>query len=151
MAAGVCLAGDAGGGALEALALGSLTLAIWQDGDGDGALRLARQAQAIAEGHAGVLRRGLGEIVAGVLTRPGTWPPPSGPARPHWSLAVRWAIRANLCGVLRDLTILDLRIARIDARPRRATTSAGPRGSGTKPAAAGGADLTRLALSAGLV
>ena len=41
----VRVAGEAGGGAIEAMALGSLSLAIAQDGDVDGALRLARRAQ----------------------------------------------------------------------------------------------------------
>jgi len=111
----VCLAGDAGGGALEALALGSLTLAIWQNGDGEGALRLARQAQAIAEGHAGVLRRGLGEIVAGVLIEAGDLAAAERACATTLASCREVGDQVNLCGVLRDLTILDLRTGRTDA------------------------------------
>ena len=53
------LARETGIGGLEAMALASLSLAVWHDGDRDGALRLARQALAIAEEFAGSLQRGL--------------------------------------------------------------------------------------------
>jgi predicted ATPase/DNA-binding CsgD family transcriptional regulator len=66
----LCFAERAGSG-VEAMALASLSLAVCQEGDGEGALRLARQAQRIADGYAGVLQRGLGEIVAGVLIEAG--------------------------------------------------------------------------------
>jgi predicted ATPase/DNA-binding CsgD family transcriptional regulator len=111
----VCLAREAGDGAIEAMALGSLTMAIWQDGDGDGALRLARQAQGIAEGHAGVLRRGLGEIVAGVLIDAGDLAAAERACTTTLAACREVGDQVNICGVLRDLTILDLRTGRTDA------------------------------------
>ena len=65
------LARQIGIGGLEATALASLSLSVWSDGDRDGALRLARQALAIAEEFAGSLQRGLSQIVTGVLTEAG--------------------------------------------------------------------------------
>ncbi|MGC2008332.1 response regulator transcription factor, partial [Trebonia sp.] len=111
----VCLAREAGAGAIEAMALGSLSMAIWQDGDGDGALRLARQAHGIAEGHAGVLRRGLGEIVAGVLIDAGDLAAAERACTTTLAACREVGDQVNLCGVLRDLTILDLRTGRTDA------------------------------------
>ena len=97
------------------MALGSLSMAIWQDGDGDGALRLARQAHGIAEGHAGVLRRGLGEIVAGVLIDAGDLAAAERACTTTLAACREVGNQVNLCGVLRDLTILDLRTGRTDA------------------------------------
>jgi len=111
----VCLAREAGSGAIEAMALGSLTLAIRQGGDGDSALRLARQAQRIAEGHAGVLRRGLGEIVAGVLIEAGDLAAAERACTTALASCREVGDQINLCGVLRDLTILDLRTGRTGA------------------------------------
>ena len=111
----VCLAREAGGGAREAMALGGLTLAISQDGDGDGALRLARQAQRIAEGHAGVLRRGLGMIVAGILIEAGDLDAAERACATTLASCREMGDQVNLCGVLRHLTILDLRTGRTDA------------------------------------
>jgi predicted ATPase/DNA-binding CsgD family transcriptional regulator len=111
----VSLAHEAGGGPLEAMALGSLTLAIWQDGDGDGALRLARQAQRLAKGHAGVLRRGLGMIVAGVLSEAGDLAAAEQACATTLTSCREVGDQINLCGVLRHQTIMDLRTGRTDA------------------------------------
>jgi predicted ATPase/DNA-binding CsgD family transcriptional regulator len=111
----VCLAQEAGGGAIEALALGSLTQAIRQNGDRDSALRLARQAQLIAEGHAGVLFRGLGEIVAGVLIEAGELAAAERACTTALASCRQVGDQINLCGVLGDLTILDLRTGRTGA------------------------------------
>jgi hypothetical protein len=65
------LARQTGSGGLEAMGLGCLSVAIWKDGDRDGALRLARQAQQIADEYSGGLDRGLSQIVTGVLIEAG--------------------------------------------------------------------------------
>ncbi|HTU05463.1 MAG TPA: LuxR C-terminal-related transcriptional regulator [Trebonia sp.] len=111
----VCLAREAGGGAIEAMALGSLSMAISQDGDGDGALRLARQAQRIAEGHAGVLRRGLGYIVTGILIEAGDLAAAERACTATLASCREVGDQINLCGMLTHATILDLRTGRTDA------------------------------------
>jgi len=111
----VRLAHEAGGGAIEAMALGSLTLAIWQDGDRDEALRLAREAQRLAEGHAGVLRRGLGMIVAGVLSEAGDLAAAERACATTLASCLEVGDQINLCSVLRHQTILDLRTGRTGA------------------------------------
>jgi len=111
----VCLAREAGGGAIEAMALGSLSMAISQDGDGDGALRLVRQAQRIAEGHAGVLRRGLGYIVAGVLIEAGDLAAAERACTATLASCREVGDQINLCGMLTHATTLDLRTGRTDA------------------------------------
>jgi len=65
------LARQTGSGGLEAMALAFFSLTTWHQGDRDGALRLARQAQQIGDDYAGSLQRGLGQIVIGVLTEAG--------------------------------------------------------------------------------
>jgi DNA-binding CsgD family transcriptional regulator/tetratricopeptide (TPR) repeat protein len=111
------LARQVGVGGLEATALASLSLAVWYDGDRDGALRLARRALAIAEEFAGALQRGLSQIVTGVLTEAGDL------AAAELSCAAALAScrdvgdLTNLCGVLWHQTILDLRTGRIDDAP----------------------------------
>jgi predicted ATPase/DNA-binding CsgD family transcriptional regulator len=65
------LACRTGLGGLEAMALACLSVATWKDGDRDGALRLARQAQQIADEYSGGLDRGLSQIVTGVLIEAG--------------------------------------------------------------------------------
>ena len=104
-------------GGLEATALASLSLAVWYDGDRDGALRLARQALAIAEEFSGALQRGLSQIVTMVLTEAGDLA-----AAEQACAAALVSCRdvgdlTNLCGVLWHRTILDLRSDRIDDAP----------------------------------
>jgi predicted ATPase/DNA-binding CsgD family transcriptional regulator len=101
-------------GGLEATALASLSLAVWYDGDLDGALRLARQAQQIADEYAGGLERGLSQIVTGVLTEADDLT-----AAEQICTAALASCRdvgdlTNLCGVLWHLTIIDLRTGRTD-------------------------------------
>jgi predicted ATPase/DNA-binding CsgD family transcriptional regulator len=110
----VRVAREAGGGPREAMALASLTLAISQDGDGDGALRLARQAQEIAEGYAAVLQRGLGVIVAGVLIEAGDLAAAQRACATALASCREVGDLINLCGVLTHVTILDLRTGRTD-------------------------------------
>ena len=54
------LARQIGIGGLEATALSCLSLAVWHDGDREGALRLARQALQISEEFAGALEEAFG-------------------------------------------------------------------------------------------
>jgi non-specific serine/threonine protein kinase len=111
----VRVAGEAGGGAIEAMAVGSLSLAIAQDGDLDGALRLARRARRIAEGHAGVLRRGLGWVIAWVLTEAGDLAAAERACMATLASCQEVGDQVNLCGVLGHMTILDLRAGRTGA------------------------------------
>jgi predicted ATPase/DNA-binding CsgD family transcriptional regulator len=111
------LARQTGIGGLEATALACLSLAVWHDGDRDGALRLARQALQIAEEFAGSLERGLSQIVTGILTEAGDLA-----AAEQACAAALVSCRdvgdlTNLCGVLWHRTILDLRTGRIDDAP----------------------------------
>ena len=110
------LAREVGIGGLEATALASLSLAVWYDGDRDGALRLARQALAIEE-FAGALQRGLGQIVAGVLTEAGDLAAAERACAAALASCRDVGDLANLCGALWHRTILDLRTDRIDDAP----------------------------------
>jgi predicted ATPase/DNA-binding CsgD family transcriptional regulator len=108
------LAHRSGYGGLEAMALACLSMVIWKDGDWDGALRLARQAQQIADEYAGGLDRGLSHIVTGVLIEAGDLA-----AAERVCTAVLVSCRdvgdqTNLCGVLWHMTVLDLRTGRTD-------------------------------------
>jgi len=111
----VCLAREAGGGAIEAMALSGLSLALSQQGDGDGALRLARQAQRIAEEQGGVLRRGLGEILTRVLLEAGDLAAAERVCATTLASCREVGDQVNLCGALRHMTILDLRTGRTGA------------------------------------
>jgi predicted ATPase/DNA-binding CsgD family transcriptional regulator len=111
------LAREVGIGGLEAVALASLSLAVWYDGDRDGALRLARQALAIAEEFAGSLQRGLSQIVTGVLTEAGDLAAAEQACAAALASCRDMGDLANLCGVLWHQTILDLRTGRIDDAP----------------------------------
>ena len=111
------LAREVGIGGLEAMALASLSLAVWYDGDRDGALRLARQALAIAEEFAGSLQRGLSQIVTGVLTEAGDLAAAEQACAAALASCRDVGDLANLCGALWHRTILDLRTGRIDDAP----------------------------------
>jgi non-specific serine/threonine protein kinase len=111
------LAREIGIGGLEAMALASLSLAVWYDGDRDGALRLARQALAIAEEFAGSLQRGLSQIVTGVLAEAGDLAAAEQACAAAVASCRDVGDLANLCGALWHRTILDLRTGRIDDAP----------------------------------
>ena len=111
----VRVAGEAGGGAIEAMAVGSLSLAIAKDGDLDGALRLAHRARRIADGHAGILRRGLGWVIAWVLTEAGDLAAAERACTATLASCQEVGDQVNLCGVLGHMTILDLRAGRTGA------------------------------------
>jgi predicted ATPase/DNA-binding CsgD family transcriptional regulator len=111
------LARQIGIGGLEAMALASLSLAVWYDGDRDGALRLARQALAIAEEFAGSLQRGLSQIVTGVLTEADDLAAAEQACAAALASCRDVGDLANLCGALWHRTILDLRTGRIDDAP----------------------------------
>ena len=111
------LARETGIGGLEATALASLSHAVWHDGDRDGALRLARQALAIAAEFAGSLQRGLSQIVAGILTEAGDLAAAEQACAAALASSRDVGDLTNLCGVLWHRTILDLRTERIDDAP----------------------------------
>ena len=109
------LARQIGSGGLEAMALACLSLATWRDGDPDGALRLTRQAQQIADEYSGGLDRGLSQIVAGVLIEAGDL----AAAEPICAAALASCRdvgdQTGLCGGLRLMAVLDLRTGRTGA------------------------------------
>jgi predicted ATPase/DNA-binding CsgD family transcriptional regulator len=106
------LARQSGLGGLEAMALGGLSVAIWRDGDRDGALRLARQAQQIADEYSGGLDRGLSQIVAGVLIEAGDLAAAERACTAALASCQEVGDQTNLCGVLWYMTKLDLRTGR---------------------------------------
>ena len=106
------LARQTGLGGLEAMGLGCLSVAIWKDGDLDGALRLARQAQQIAEEYSGGLDRGLSQIVTGVLIEAGDLAAAERVCTAALASCREVGDQTNLCGALWYLTILDLRTGR---------------------------------------
>jgi predicted ATPase/DNA-binding CsgD family transcriptional regulator len=111
------LARQIGIGGLEATALTCLSLAVWHDGDREGALRLARQALQISEEFAGALERGLGQIVTGILTEAGDLDAAEQACAAALTSCRDVGDLTNLCGVLWHRTILDLRTRRIDDAP----------------------------------
>jgi non-specific serine/threonine protein kinase len=111
------LAREIGIGGLEATALACLSLAVWYDGDRDGALRLARRALAIADEFAGALQRGLSQIVTGVLTEAGDLAAAEQACAAALASCRDVGDLANLCGALWHRTILDLRTGRTDDAP----------------------------------
>jgi non-specific serine/threonine protein kinase len=111
----VDVARETGGDGIEAMALGSLSLAISQDGDKDGAVRLARRAQRLAEGQAGVLWRGLGEVITWVLIEAGDLAAAERACTATLASCREVGDQVNLCGVLGHTTILDLRAGRTGA------------------------------------
>jgi len=108
------LARQTGSGGLEAMALAFFSLTTWHQGDRDGALRLARQAQQIADDYSGPLQRGLGQIVTGVLTEAGDLAAAEQACAAALAPCREVGDLGNLCGVLWHLTILDLRAGRTD-------------------------------------
>ncbi len=106
------LARQTGVRGVEALALACLSVAIWYDGDPEGALQLARQAQHIDDEYAGALRRGLSHIVAGVLIEGGDLATAEQACAAALASCRDVGDQGNLCGVLWHLAILDLRAGR---------------------------------------
>jgi len=111
---GLDLARQTGSGGLEAMALALLSLATRYQGDRDGALRLARQAQQIADDYSGALQRALGQIVAEVLTEAGDLAAAEQACTAALAPCREVGDQANLCTVLWHLAILDLQTGRTD-------------------------------------
>jgi len=109
---GLDLAREVSSGSLEAMALSSLSVAIWHDGDRDDALRLAHQAQQIADEYAGALQRGLGQIVAAVLIEADDLAAAEQVCKATLDSCREVGDQTNLCGALWGRTILDLRADR---------------------------------------
>jgi DNA-binding CsgD family transcriptional regulator/tetratricopeptide (TPR) repeat protein len=109
------LARQAGYGGLEAMALACLSLGTWRDGDPDGALRLAREAQQIADDYSGGLDRGLTQIVASVLIEAGDLDTAERMCMAAMASCRDVGDQTGLCGVLWHLTVLDLRTGRTGA------------------------------------
>jgi predicted ATPase/DNA-binding CsgD family transcriptional regulator len=108
------LARRSGYGGLEAMALACLSMVIWKDGDWDGALGLARQAQEIADEYAGGLDRGLSQIVTGVLTEADDLAAAERVCTRVLASCRDVGDQTNLCGALWHMTVLDLRTGRTD-------------------------------------
>jgi predicted ATPase/DNA-binding CsgD family transcriptional regulator len=109
---GLDLAHEVNSGGLEAMALASLSLAIWRDGDRDGALRLAHRAQQIADEYAGSLQRGLSQIVAAVLLEADDLAAAEQACQAALDSSREVGDQTNLCGALWHRAILDLRTGR---------------------------------------
>jgi predicted ATPase/DNA-binding CsgD family transcriptional regulator len=109
---GLDLAREVSQGGLEAMALASLSVAIWRDGDRASALALARQAQQIGDEVSGGLQRGLGQIVTGVLIEAGDLAAAEQVCAAAVASCRDVGDQTNLCGALWHLTILDLRAGR---------------------------------------
>jgi DNA-binding CsgD family transcriptional regulator len=109
---GLDVAVQLGSGGLEAMALATFSLAIWNSGDSDGALALARRAQQIADDYSGTLHRGLGQIVTGVLIEAGDLAAAEQACTAALTSCREMGDQANLCGALWYMSILDLRTGR---------------------------------------
>jgi predicted ATPase/DNA-binding CsgD family transcriptional regulator len=108
------LARQTGLGGLEAMGLGCLSVAVWKDGDREGALRLARQAQQIADEYSGGLDRGLSQIVTGVLIEAGDLAAAERICTAALASCREVGDQGNLCAALWCMTNLDLRGGRTD-------------------------------------
>jgi predicted ATPase/DNA-binding CsgD family transcriptional regulator len=106
------LAREVSAAGLEAMAMASLSLAIWRDGDAASALALARQAQRIADEYPGGLQRGLGQIVTAVLIEGDDLAAAEQSCMAALASCREVGDQANLCGALWFLAILDLRTGR---------------------------------------
>jgi predicted ATPase/DNA-binding CsgD family transcriptional regulator len=106
------LARETGMPGLEALALGCLSVAAWNAGDRDGALQLARQAQQLPGDIAGVLQRGVSQLITMVLAEVGDM----AAAEQACAAGLAWCRDTGdltaLAGQLRNRVILDLRAHR---------------------------------------
>ncbi len=109
---GLDLAREVSPGGLEAMALASLSVAIWREGDMASALALARQAQQIGDEYSGGVQRGLGQIVTGVLIEAGDLAAAEQACQATLNSCREVGDQTNLCGALWHLTILDLRTGR---------------------------------------
>ncbi len=108
------LARQTGLGGLEAMALACLSVATWKDGDRDGALRLARRAQQIADEYSGGLDRGLSQIVTGVLIEAGDLAAAELVCTAALASCREVGDQGNLCAALWYMTNLELRTGRTD-------------------------------------
>jgi predicted ATPase/DNA-binding CsgD family transcriptional regulator len=106
------LARQTGLPAMEALALACLSVAAWHGGDRDGAFRLARQAQQLPGDFAGVLQRGVSQLITMVLAESGD----TAAAEEACTAGLAWCRETGdltiLAGQLGNKVILDLRAHR---------------------------------------
>jgi predicted ATPase/DNA-binding CsgD family transcriptional regulator len=109
----LALARETGLPGLEALALACLSVATWHDGDRDGALRLARQAQQLPGDVPGALQRGVSQLITMVLAEAGDM----AAAEQACAAGLAWCRETGdltaLAGHLRNRVILDLRARRV--------------------------------------
>ena len=107
------LARETGLPGLEALALACLSVAAWHGGDRDGAFRLARQAQQQPGDVAGVLQRGVSQLITMVLAEAGDL----AAAEEACAAGLTWCRETGdlttLAGQLGNMVILDLRAHRV--------------------------------------
>ncbi|MGH3295540.1 MAG: LuxR C-terminal-related transcriptional regulator [Trebonia sp.] len=107
------LARDTGMPGLEALALACLSVAAWHGGDRDRAFRLARQAQQLPGDVAGVLQRGVSQLITMVLAEAGD----VAAAEEACAAGLAWCREAGdltaLAGQLGNRVALDLRAHRV--------------------------------------
>ena len=108
------LARQSGLRGLEAMGLACLSIIARYNADRDTALALAREALDITDEFAGSLQRGLSNIITGVLTDAGDLPAAERAAAAALASCRDVGDMANLSGLLRHMTILDLRAGRLD-------------------------------------
>jgi predicted ATPase/DNA-binding CsgD family transcriptional regulator len=108
------LARESGLRGLEAMALACLSIIARFNADHDTALGLAHEALDITDEFAGGLQRALSLIVTGVLTDAGDLPAAEKACTAALASCREVGDMANLSGLLRHMTILDLRAGRFD-------------------------------------
>jgi DNA-binding CsgD family transcriptional regulator len=108
------LARESGLRGLEAMAMACLSIIARYNGDRDAALKLAREALEITDEFAGGLQRALSHVVAGVLIDAGDLSAADQACTAALASCRQVGDMANLGGVLWHMTILDLRVGRLD-------------------------------------
>jgi predicted ATPase/DNA-binding CsgD family transcriptional regulator len=108
------LARESGVRGLEAMGLACLSIIARYNGDRDTALAFAREALGITDEFAGSLQRALSHLVAGVLADAGDLAAADQACTASLASCREVGDLANLCGVLWQMTVLDLRAGRFD-------------------------------------
>ncbi|MGH3193763.1 MAG: LuxR C-terminal-related transcriptional regulator, partial [Streptosporangiaceae bacterium] len=106
------LAEELGAGGLQAVALACMSVAAWHVGDGDGAIRLARQAQQITDEYAGAMDRVLSQLLAMVLIEAGDLAAAERICADGLAACRAVGDLGNLSAHLRNMAVLDVRTGR---------------------------------------
>ncbi|HEV2239775.1 MAG TPA: LuxR C-terminal-related transcriptional regulator, partial [Streptosporangiaceae bacterium] len=109
----LALARETGLPGVEAVALASLSAAVWSEGDRDGALRLVHQAQQTPGEIPGALDRSLGVLVTMLLTEAGDLTAAEQAGTAGLARCREVGDVVDLCFQLRNMAVLDLRAGRV--------------------------------------